>query len=183
MQRTITQAADVSGEPLADLKSWLGISRTNEDELLIGLLRASLDICEGFTGQMPLAQTVEERVSPMAGCRTLASQPLVNVVSVQAIAEGGTRAELAPDSYTVTLQAAGGASFELKRSLPDQLVAISLVAGIAGDWQTMPGALKQGVIRMAAYHYRDREGDGTRSSPPPASVAALWRPWRQLRLS
>ena len=38
------------------------------------------------------------------------------------------------------------------------------------------------VIRLAAHHYRGRENPEASSSPP-ASVAALWGPWRRLRLA
>jgi hypothetical protein len=38
------------------------------------------------------------------------------------------------------------------------------------------------VVRLAADAYRRRDGDGAGSQPPTA-VAALWRPWRRMRLT
>lgn len=69
MERTILQPAVLDGAALAELKHWLGISRPNDDAALIGLIEASLAICEAFTGKMPLAQTVEEIIAPHAGGR------------------------------------------------------------------------------------------------------------------
>ena len=48
------------------------------------------------------------------------------------------------------------------------------------DWGDVPPALNEGILRCAAHLYRARETDD--GSAPPAAVAALWRPWRMLRL-
>lgn len=50
----------------------------------------------------------------------------------------------------------------------------------AAAWPDLPEALRHGIIRHAAHHYRERDNDP--ASQPPAAVAALWRPWRALRL-
>lgn len=41
-----------------------------------------------------------------------------------------------------------------------------------------PPAVVQGIIRLAAHLYAHRDDD----AGPPAAVAALWRPYRQMRL-
>jgi uncharacterized phiE125 gp8 family phage protein len=61
-------------------------------------------------------------------------------------------------------------------------VAVRFTAGLAPDWAALPEALRHGVLRLAAHQYRQREGD-QQSALPPAAVAALWRPWRRLRLA
>lgn len=58
-------------------------------------------------------------------------------------------------------------------------------AFVGGDalpegWADLAPALREGIIRFAAHLYRDREAAS--ASEPPAAVAALWRPWRELRL-
>ena len=48
------------------------------------------------------------------------------------------------------------------------------------SWAELDTALHQGIIRFAAHQYRERdEGAADRL---PASVAALWRPYRTVRL-
>jgi uncharacterized phiE125 gp8 family phage protein len=59
---------------------------------------------------------------------------------------------------------------------------VRLSVGIAADWASLPPALKHGVIRLAAHYYRDRDTGSQRTAAPPASVAALWQPWRAMRL-
>ena len=51
---------------------------------------------------------------------------------------------------------------------------------LAEDWAELPPGLNEGIIRFAAHLYRERDAAGSRE--PPAAVAALWRPWRELRL-
>lgn len=67
------------------------------------------------------------------------------------------------------------------------LAALELCEGFTGeavlesDWSALPEALRHGVIRLAAHLYR--EGEGAAAAAPPAAVAALWRPWRRMRLT
>lgn len=51
-------------------------------------------------------------------------------------------------------------------------------AALPQDWGEVPPALNEGILRFAAHLYRERDGDAA----PPAAVAALWRPFRELRL-
>ena len=185
MQRTIVASADLTGDALADLKSWLGIARPDEDSLLVELLHASVALCEAFTGQAPLVQTVEERLATVQGRRPLRSRPIQEFVTLELIAQDGTRSPVPASGFSFVLDDSQGAWLELNRTLEGQAVVVRIAAGIAADWASLPDALKQGVIRMAAYHHRDRDRDSaaTRGAPPPASVAALWRPWRIMRLA
>ena len=41
-----------------------------------------------------------------------------------------------------------------------------------------PGALAQGMVLLVAHLFENRTGEGV----PPAAVAALWRPFRRVRL-
>ena len=58
----------------------------------------------------------------------------------------------------------------------------SEAAGLAADWTVLPEPLRHGMVRLAAHQHRERESSGA-ASVPPAAVAALWRPWRRLRLA
>ena len=47
-------------------------------------------------------------------------------------------------------------------------------------WQNLAQPLRHGIIRYAAHQYRER--DTGPYDAPPAAVAALWRPYRRMRL-
>lgn len=181
MQRIIVQPADLAGAALAELKQWLGITSANEDALLSGLLSASLDLCESFTGQAPLETVREERLDLSTGWKRLASLPVQAITSVELFAPEGSRIALPASDYEVDIDAAGSGCIRLTNPPSDGVIAVRLVAGIAPDWAMLPDALRHGIIRLAAHDYRDR--DAAEPLSPPASVAALWRPWRRLRLA
>jgi uncharacterized phiE125 gp8 family phage protein len=180
MHRTIVQPPVLGGAALAELKHWLGISRPNDDAALTGLLEASLTICEAFTGKAPLRQTVEEIVPLISGWQELVSRPVHNITAAAVIAADGTREVLALPSAALEWRIAGNACVQLLRPFEGRGLALQLVVGIAQDWATLPAPLRHGIIRLAAHHFRDREGKS--GAIPPASVTALWRPWRELRL-
>ncbi|MBI1402948.1 MAG: hypothetical protein GC147_07030 [Porphyrobacter sp.] len=181
MQRTIVQPPVLGGEPLAELKHWLGISRTEEDATLTRLLEASLTTCEAFIGQAPLRQTVEEIVPIRAEWQELSSRPVHQLVAAVLLAEDESRSLLADPGYAVEFRASGSACVRFLQPLDGRGVALQLTVGIAPDWGSLPGPLGLGILRLAAHHYRDRDQKG--SAVPPASVTALWRPWRCTRLT
>ncbi|MBU7579709.1 MAG: hypothetical protein KAF27_04460 [Porphyrobacter sp.] len=180
MQRTIVQPPVPGDAALAELKHWLGITRPNEDETLNGLLAASITICEAFTGRAPLRQTVEESVALSAGWQELATRPVSALTAAAIIADDGTRTPIAVPSEALEWRIGPAACVRLLQPLEGQALAVQLVAGIAADWGGLPAPLRHGIIRLAAHHFRDREGKT--NGVPPASVTALWRPWREVRL-
>ncbi len=181
MQRTIVQPPVPGDAALAELKQWLGITRPNEDEMLGGLLQTSLTICEAFTGKTPLRQTVDEVVALDGGWQELVSRPVGEVSSATLIAADGSRQPVTPLAEALECRISpGSACVQLKRPFEGTGMALRLSVGIAADWASLPPPLRHGIIRLAAYHYRDREGKA--NAVPPASVTALWRPWREVRL-
>ncbi|MEL7445664.1 MAG: hypothetical protein AAGK02_07605 [Pseudomonadota bacterium] len=183
MQRQIVVPADLSGEPLQELKSWLGITRSTEDEMLGGLLGASLATCEAFIRQAPIEQTIEERIPPAAGQHKLVSRPVKAIVSVGAIENDGSISPLGSEAYRAVPDADGVNRIRVAQTLDAQAVLVRMVAGLAPDWGSLPQPIRHGIIRLSAFYYRDRNRDEVRQAGAPASVAALWRPWRLMRMS
>lgn len=180
MQRTILQPPVPGEAALAELKHWLGITRPNDDEALTRLLTTSLTICEAFTGRTPLRQTVEEIVPLRGDWQELVSRPVQSITAAAVIADTGTRTPIATLTEALEWRIGVSACLRLLRPLDGQGLAVQLVTGIAADWNALPPPLRHGIIRLAAHHFRDREGKS--SAVPPASVTALWRPWREVRL-
>lgn len=181
MQRAIVQPADLASAALDELKQWLGISRDAENAQLVGLLQASVEMCEAFTGQVPIEIGLEERLPLSSGWQPLASRPVRAITSVEVIADDGSHAALASAAYEIDIDARSVGSVRLGSAPTGQAAVVAFRAGIAADWSALPDALRHGIIRLAAHHYRERDGD--RPLSPPASVAALWRPWRLMRIA
>ena len=72
------------------------------------------------------------------------------------------------------------AQLRLRRGPFVSRVVATLEAGLAADWAHLPDGLRHGILRFAAYLHREGEAA---AAEPPAAIAALWRPWRVLRLA
>lgn len=170
MNRVILTPAVLPGSALAELKQWLGITTTADDAPLSALLSAALDVCEGFTGQMPLEAQCRELLPAQAGWHALATRPVQAISAVDA------------DGYEIELDADGTGRVRLPLPNGETRVAVTFTAGLAPDWDRLPVSLRHGLLRLAAHQHRERESEGA-APLPPASVAALWRPWRRMRLT
>ena len=182
MKRAILTPAVPPPSSLAELKDWLGVATTQDDAGLSALLRAALETCEAFTGIVPVAMACEEVLPGRGGWQVLATVPVQAITGVAAIATDGTRTALAPGAYEADLDAGGTGLVRIASGTPAMRVAVSFTAGLAPDWASLPDGMRHGIMRLAAHGYRQRDS-GEADAVPPASVAALWRPWRRLRLA
>lgn len=180
MNRVILTPAALPSAALAELKQWLGITIAADDAPLARVFAAALETCESFTGTMPLEQACEEVLLGRSCWQTLATRPVQAIVAVERIVDG-ERIALAPDAYAVELDADGTGRVRLLSPEPGR-VAVRFTAGLAPEWSALPEALRHGIVRLAAHQHRERETSGA-APLPPASVAALWRPWRRMRLA
>lgn len=180
MQRTIVAPAELPGAALAELKQWLAVRSPADDAALTALLRAALETCEAFTGAMPLASACEEVLTASGEWQRLATRPVIAITAVEAIPAEGPRYPLAADAYQIELEADGSGLIRVVRQGNAGRVAVRFSAGLAPAWELLPEGLRHGVVRLAAHHWRIR--DSGADAAPPAAVAALWRPWRRVRL-
>ena len=182
MKRTIVTPPVLSPTALTELKQWLGITTSQDDAPLTSLLRAGLDTCEAFTGAMPIEAACEEVLPPSGDWQKLATRPVQAITAVQAIPASGPRSDLAANAYAIELDADGGGRVMVSAPGDAARLAVLFTAGLAASWEALPEALRHGILRLAAHQHRERETSGA-GPIPPAAVAALWRPWRRLRLT
>lgn len=179
MPRTIIAPPDFSGAALAALKAWLAITTDGENALLARLLASAHDTCERFTGLMPLGCGVEEMLAPAPGWLPLATRPVRAFATVTWLDQEGEATMLDHSQWSQAIEANGAASIRLKEPPAEGRIVVSLTAGVAESWGSIPPALGDGIVRLAAHAYRTRDSV---ASEPPAVIAALWRAWRRLRL-
>ncbi|APE27659.1 head-tail connector protein [Aurantiacibacter gangjinensis] len=182
MRRAIVVPPVLAADALDELKSWLAITTTRDDESLGDLLRAALEACEGFTGTMPLETGCEEVLTASYEWQALSASPIIAITGVEAVALDGTRSALPVEAYTIDITAGGCGRVRLTRTCPSSRIAVRFDAGLSASWIGLPDGMRHGVIRLAAHYYRERDA-GDRPATPPASVSALWRPWRRMRLA
>lgn len=183
MKRAIITPHALAPAALAELKDWLGIASPADDTQLTALLRAAIEHCEDFTGHMPLEQACEEILPVQSGWQTLGTRPVQAITQVLGIPAEGARFALAVDACAIDLTADGAGRVRvISRGIAGR-VAVRYTAGLAAGWTALPESLRHGILRLAASQYRARESDGLAAATPPAAVAALWRPWRRLKLA
>lgn len=107
MNRVVLTPAALPISALAELKQWLGITTSHDDTTLVALLTAGLDLCEGFTGNMPLLAECEEVLPATARWHALATRPVQAITAVEWVNEDGSRSPLAADRYQIELDARG----------------------------------------------------------------------------
>jgi uncharacterized phiE125 gp8 family phage protein len=182
MKRQIVTPAALPPAALAELKQWLGITTALDDAPLAVLLRAGITMCEAFTGTMPIACTCEEVLPLGGGWQALATRPILSIGDVFGVAADGTRFALPVDTYAIELDADGGGRVRVTEPGEAVRIAVRFTAGLAETWETLPDALRHGVVRLAAHQHRERETSGA-GPIPPAAITALWRPWRRMRVA
>jgi uncharacterized phiE125 gp8 family phage protein len=182
MKRAIVVPPVLAPAALGELKGWLAITSSGEDAALEALLRAAIELCEAFTGRMPLEAECEEVLPAGSAWQALQTRPVQAVTGVEGIPAEGARFALPAEDYEIDLDADGGAHVRVLRQGSAGRIAVRFVAGLATDWASLPDGLRHGIVRLAAEGYRRRD-DGGAGPLPPVAVVALWRPWRRMRLA
>ncbi|MBO9580736.1 MAG: phage head-tail connector protein [Sphingobium sp.] len=169
--------------PLDALKAYLRISSTAEDDLLTDLLRAATDVAERFIGQLIIARGIEEMMEPSNAWRALAMRPVTAITAVAGVPASGPEFALGVDAYAVDIDGNGDGWLRVRDAgaavQSFGRIHVSYRAGIAADADGVPDSIRLGIVRLAGDYHALREGV---RAHPPASVTALWRPWRRMVL-
>lgn len=155
-------------------KAHLRIAGSTEDDALIAHAATALALCEAFTGTSLVAREWQEMLPADRGWRRLGVTP---VVAIDGVSDAGGAA-MPAGSYAIDLDAAGQGWVRVTAPGGTRLVRVGYRAGLAAGWDALPAAIAQGVVLLAAHLFEARAIGGA----PPAAVAALWRPWRRVRL-
>lgn len=165
---------------LAEVKAQLRLSISDEDALIAGIVRAAADACEAFTGLALVERPLTETLPAAASWTRLGATPVRAILGVETLDPDGEGSPLAAEAYAVDIDAAGDGWVRLTGPIEAKRVRISYRAGLAAGPNALPEAIRHGIVRLAAHLYATR--DRAETQDPPASVTALWRPWRRLRL-
>lgn len=173
--------AEVAPAPVAvaEVKALLRIATSEEDALIAGFVRSAAASCEAFIGRALIVREVTETIAATGTWTRLAAAPVRSIDAVAALAVDGGEVALDAQDYAIDVDAGGEGWVRVPWRGTSGRAAVTFSAGLAEDWNGVPEPLRQGIARLAAHLYGAR---GENEAPPPASVAALWRPWRRLQL-
>jgi uncharacterized phiE125 gp8 family phage protein len=167
---------------VADVKAYLRLAGDEEDALLARLLRVAAELCERFTG---LALLLCEREAVLGTSspewQRLPAAPVSAITAVATLDPTGGAAALPVAGYAIDIDAGGTGWVRLAAPVGARRMRVTYVAGLAADWASLPDPLRQGVVRAVAHVHAHR--DAPDDLGPPPGVAALWRPFRRMRLT
>ena len=172
-------AAEQGGLPvsLAEVQAFARVETGEEEALLAGLLRSASGLCEAFTGQLLIERGFEEIIAATGAWQRLSGTPVRAIDSVERVAADGSAATLLPGEYEVDIDGRGDGWVKVSG---EGRVRVRGRAGLASDANGVPEPLRQGIVRLTAHLFANRDGEG---GEPPAAVTALWRPYRRMRLA
>jgi uncharacterized phiE125 gp8 family phage protein len=180
-----SEALALAPEAAAAVGEFLRAGGAGETALIAALTDSAADYCERFTGTVLIARGFAETLRPTGAWQRLERTPVRAIAGIEALPGGGPAQPLPPEAFAVDIDARGDGWVRVTGPTGATRVRVSYEAGLAADWASLPAALRHGVIRLAAHLYSVRTADGADSPrlEPPAAVAALWRPYRRLRLA
>ena len=150
------------------------------DAVLTQGAAAALALAEAFCGQRLIGRGCEDVIAVGGGWQRLAAMPVSAIQGLTGLPAGGGAPFVLPvEAYAVDIDAGGIGWVRVIAPGAARRVAVSYTAGLAAAWEVLPEPVMQGVTLLAAHLFEHREG----SADPPAAVAALWRPYRRMRLS
>lgn len=167
--RTSCPPTSVVADLVAAARGYLRLADSVEGALLARLAAAAVETAEAFCGVVFVQRPFTATLPGAAGWQRLPVRP---VTAIGAVARDG--AALAVDAYAVDVDADANGWVRAAAGP----VSVSYTAGLATSFATVPAAVAQGMVALTAHLFEARDG----VLLPPAAVAALWRPFRTMRL-
>lgn len=156
------------------------IERPAEQALVERLAGTGIELCEAFCGRTAIQRAAEEMLPATSQWRRLAASPVSAILEVEGVPAEGAAFPLPVGAYAIDIDAEGVGWVQVTQPGAAGRVRIRYQAGLAADWTGLPEPLAQGVVRLATHLFSHR--DAADEAAPPAAVAALWRPWRRVRI-
>ncbi len=165
--------------PIADARAMLRMGGGTDDAVVAALIRAATALCEQFTGRALMERERRETIAATGAWQRLGATPVRSIVTVEGQAADGTLFPLPVDAYAIDIDSSGDGWV---RVMAPQASAARVTAriGMATSTAALPDGLRHGIIQLAQHLHRTRDGEAPQD--PPAVIAALWRPWRRMRL-
>lgn len=156
-------------------KVFLRLETDADDAALAAFAEAAIAQCESFLGEALFDRSFTETIEARGSWTGLTPRPVTAITAMTT--PGGTA--LLPTAYETDIDPQGVGRVRLAGTVPKR-VRVSLQAGRAVDWNGLPEPIRQGIVRLIAWHWAARDGG---AAEVPRAVEALWRGARRMRLS
>jgi uncharacterized phiE125 gp8 family phage protein len=183
-----TRLAEPTAEPLllADLKTFLRVSGTDDDALITQLIRSARDAVEKETALCLIDQNWRLVLDawPASGLTKVPVRPLKAVTAMRVFDRNVVPTTVALSNVDV-MPVAQALYFKTAMPVPGRTLSgieIDVTAGFGATGTAVPGALLQAMRLMAAFWFENR-GDAGLSEALPEAALKLMAPFRLRKLS
>ena len=170
----------VTADAVDELKTYVRLEADDEDALLFALIATAAAHGEAFTGQAFLQRGHRDQLPVSNAWQRLGATPVQAISLVTGLPATGASFALPVSAYALDIDGSGDGWVRVTEPGFAKRVDVTFTAGLAAEWGGLPETIRHGVIRLAAHLHAVR--DAPDDAGPPAIVAALWRPWRRMRL-
>jgi uncharacterized phiE125 gp8 family phage protein len=171
----------VTADAVDELKTYVRLESDEEDALLMSLIASAASHGEAFTAQSFFQRGHVDRLSPSSAWQRLGATPVQAITLVTGLPATGAPFTLPVSAYALDIDGSGDGWIRITDPGLAKRVDVTFTAGIAPDWGELPETIRHGILRLATHLHAVR--DASDDVGPPAIVAALWRPWRRMRLN
>ncbi len=187
---TLVTPATEAPVSLAEAKLHLKLDGTDDDALVEALIEAASAACRAHTGRELVEQTWRLALDEAPGeILTLPRPPLVAVTGIVAYDDADAPTTMALSGVFVDAASIPGRVILRRGARWPTLgrvangLEITFVAGYGPRASSVPAPLRQGILALIAERYEHREPIRGEDPALPATVRALWQPYRMTRLS
>lgn len=194
----MTQALIRTAEPLTlpvslnEVKAHLRIDASDEDALLVSMIRAATNATEDYLGRALITQSWSLFIDHWPSGRRvdLPKPPAQSVDSVLVFADDDTSTVYSAANYYLNLASDPGRVFLRRGVVPPTPARISngieirFIAGYGASQSDVPVPIVEGMKRLIAHWFEHREIIAPRQSAAsvPISADVLFAPYRLVRL-
>lgn len=169
---------------LEEAKQFLRIDHDAEDSLIQGLIQAARQLCEATVRRRLIRQRLRLVSDDLHAVHRLPAGPVRQVETVAVIDAAGM-AEILPESaYVISGDRLACLKVWPAPRRPVGSFRVDYEVGYGDIPDAVPQALRQGIRMLVAHWYENREAVQSLAQPTvlPMGVAALWAPFRPIRL-
>lgn len=166
---------------LAEVRAYVRVDADTDDIVLSACVSAAIGYAEQFTRQILIRRGATETVTAGTGWQILSAMPVQSVLNVVGIPAEGAAFALDNSAWEAKFSSRGEAYVRILQPGIAGRAELSLAAGLAPDWASLPEPLRLGLLRLAAYFFANR--DSADDAGPPAAALALLLPWRRVQIA
>lgn len=163
---------------LGEVQSYLKIDDERDAARLDALVRTSREACELFLGTALIVRQVRLRATVMGARFYLSSGPVQNLDALS-VFNGAAETMYDPVDFPL-LDHAGRVYLDVSVVPVGRIAQADYTIGLGQDWNAVPEAIRQGILRLVAHQYEARSDPEVAALPH--AVTALWQPYRKLRI-